>query len=106
MNTLIRFFLFLCLSTILTSCIVTKKKYDDTLAQKIKAEGDLSDKTKQLDKANADLAGLNEKLKQLRKDTSDLGENYRASFKKLTGLTKEYDQLNSFYKNLLNNSGK
>jgi chemotaxis protein MotB len=106
MNTLTRFSLLLLLCSTLSSCIVTRKKYDDVLAQKIKAEGELDDKNKQLDKANNDLASLNEKLKQLSKDTADLGENYRSSFKKLTGLTKEYDQLNTFYKNLLNNSGK
>jgi chemotaxis protein MotB len=106
MNKTIRFTPFIALILICSSCIVTKKKYDDVLAQKIKAEGELADKTRQLDKTNSDLSSLNEKLKQLKKDTTDLNENYRATYKKLTGLTNEYNQLNTFYKNLLNNSGK
>jgi chemotaxis protein MotB len=92
--------------TILSSCIVSKKKFDDVLAQKVKTEGELADKTKLLDKANTDINDLNGKVKQLQKDTGDLNANYRASYKKLTGLTKEYDQLTAYYKNLLNNSGK
>lgn len=88
------------------SCIVSKKKFDAMLAEKVKSEEELADKSKRLDKANADNNDLEVRLKQLKKDTADLGDNYRASFKKLTGLTKEYDQLNALYKNSLTNSGK
>lgn len=87
-------------------CIVSKKKFDDLLAQKVRTDGDLAEKTTQLDKANADLTDLNEKLKKLKADTTELGESYRTSSQKLADLNKEYDQLNAYYKNLLNNSGK
>jgi chemotaxis protein MotB len=93
-------------SIIFSSCIVSKKKFDDVLAQKIKAEQDLSDKNKQLDKANTSLAELNESVKKLQDDSTALGQTYRANQKKLTGLNKEYDMLNANYKNLLTNSGK
>lgn len=89
-----------------SSCIVSKKKFDDMLAQKVKAEGELNEKSTQLDKANADLADLNAKLTQLKQDTTQLGEEYRSTSQKLAGLNKEYDQLNAYYKNLLNSSGK
>jgi chemotaxis protein MotB len=98
--------IFICLLVSLSSCIVSKKKYDDMLAQRVKAEGDLADKTAQLDKANASITQLNETLNQLRQDTSELGYSYRTSRKKLEDLNNEYDQLNSMYKNLLNSSGK
>jgi len=98
--------IFLMLTCVLSSCIVTKKKYDDILAQKVKAEGELSDKTTKLDKANADIAGLEEQLKKLKDDTTDLGADLRTSNKKLWVLGKEYEQLNTFYRNSLNNSGK
>jgi len=90
----------------LSSCIVSKKKYDDVLAQKVKTEGELADKSKQLESANASLKNLNEALTKLKQDTSDLNQTYRATSQKLTALNKEYDQLNAYYKNLLNNSGK
>ncbi len=90
----------------LSSCIVSKKKYDDVLAQKVKTEGELADKTKQLEVANASLKELNESLSKLKQDTTDLNQTYRATSQKLNDLNKEYEQLNSYYKNLLNNSGK
>ncbi len=87
-------------------CIVTKKKYDDLLAQKVKTDGDLIERSKQLDKTSFDLTDAQEKLRGLKKDTSDLGQTYRATSQKLNELNTEYEQLNSYYKNLLNNSGK
>jgi chemotaxis protein MotB len=76
------------------------------LAQKVKAEGELNEKSQQLSKANADLEELNKQLSRLKLDTATLGVDYRTSSQKLDVLNKEYDQLNSYYKNLLNSSGK
>jgi chemotaxis protein MotB len=89
-----------------SSCIVSKKKFDDMLAQKIKAEGDLADRNQQLDKANTSLTELNESIKKMQQDTADINQTYRTNQKKLATLNKEYDQLNGNYKNLLTNSGK
>ena len=94
------------LTFFLSSCIVTKKKYDDVLAQKVKTEGELAEKSKQLQSANASLKELNESLNKLKQDTADLNQSYRVTSEQLKELNKEYDQLNSYYKNLLNNSGK
>ncbi|MCA4900490.1 MAG: OmpA family protein [Bacteroidota bacterium] len=91
---------------LLSSCVVSKKKFDDMLAQKIKAEGDLVDKNKELDKANASLNELNESIKKMQQDTANLNATYRANQKKLSSLNQEYSQLNANYKNLLTNSGK
>ncbi len=99
-------FLFFIPFLVFSSCIVSKKKFDDVLAQKIKTEGELADRTSQLDKANASLKELNEALDKLKQDTTDLGQTYRATSQKLEGLNNEYDQLNLYYKNSLNNSGK
>lgn len=76
------------------------------LAQKVKSEGQLAEKSDQLDKANTQLKDLNEKLTKLKEDTTTLGEQKRSTSQKLTELNKEYEQLNAYYKNLLNNSGK
>lgn len=98
--------LLLILPFLITSCIVSKKKFDDVLAQKIKSEGELADRTKQLEEANTSITRLNETLTKLKQDTTDLNESYRATSRKLADLNKEYEQLNSYYKNLLNSSGK
>ena len=99
-------FLFLFLLITLQSCIVTKKKFDDMLAQKVKAEGELAEKTTSLEKANKDLEDINPKLAGLKKDTTDMASQYRNSKQHLAELNKEYDQLSAYYKNLLNSSGK
>lgn len=95
-------FLFLVFS----SCIVSKKKYDDLLAQKVRTEADLSDSNTALDKAHADLADLNEKLRRLNEDTTNLGIDVRNTSQKLRSLENEHDQLNLTYKNLLTNTGR
>src|SRR5690606_12219989 len=89
-----------------SSCIVTKKKYDDLLAQKVRLEADLSDRTAQLDSANNELSSLRQAIDKLKQDTTHLGEDVRTTEKKLAGLENEYEQLNTYYKNLLNSSGK
>lgn len=90
----------------LQSCIVSKKKFDDMLAQKVKTEGELAETSARLDKANIELEELNKNLNQLTKDTTNMGDMLRSTSQRLDGLNKEYDQLNDYYKNLLNSSGK
>ncbi len=99
------FFLF-AIGLVFSSCIVSKKKFDDMLAQKIKTEGELSDKSKKLDQANASIARLNESLKKLKQDSIDLNQNLQTGSKKLADLNAEYERLNANYKISLNKSGK
>jgi chemotaxis protein MotB len=91
---------------LMTSCIVSKKKYDDLLAQKVSMEADLADKNNQLTKATADLKDLNEQLTSLRSDTTNRGIDLRNTSQKLSTLEKEHEQLNTYYKNLMTSSGK
>ncbi len=98
--------LFILLAFIFSSCVVMKKKYDDILAQKVKADGDLADKTAQLEKANADINSLNDQVQKLVQDTLNLTDQVNSMTTRLAGLNKDYDQLNTYYKNLLNSSGK
>jgi chemotaxis protein MotB len=99
-------FIFSASLILLSSCIVSKKKYDDMLAQKVKAEGELGETSRKLEKTEADLKDLTEKAEQLKKDTASLGDAVRSNLQKLDDLGKEYAQLNTFYKNLVSSSGK
>jgi chemotaxis protein MotB len=90
----------------LSSCIVSKKKYDDLLAQKVRMEADLTDRNTQLDKSNADTKDLQEKVRLLKEDTTNLGIDVRSSAQRLAQLEKEHTQLNSSYTSLVNSSGK
>ncbi len=94
------------LAATLQSCIVTKKKYDDILAQKVKTEGELAEKADLLNKAEKQLKDLQESLAKLKDDTTALGDQKRIVSQQLADLNKEHDQLNAYYRNLLNNSGK
>jgi chemotaxis protein MotB len=100
------YFLYVLSMLISSSCLVSKKKFDDLLAQKVKMEADLSDKSTELDKANVNLNDLDDKLKKLKEDTTNLGIDVRSSSKKLADLDKEHTQLNTYYKNLVSSSGK
>lgn len=99
-------FLFSLLLIVCSSCIVTKKKYDDLLAQKVQMEADLANTSARLDSATARLEALNVTIDSLKADTTTLGEDLRVASRQLAQLEKDYDQLNSFYKNLLSSSGK
>jgi chemotaxis protein MotB len=101
-----RALLAIILLLMLSSCVVTRKKYDDLLAQKVSMEADLLDKNSRLEKASADLKDLDEKLKKLKDDTTNLGIDIRNTSQKLTSLEKEHEQLNTYYKNLMTSSGK
>lgn len=90
----------------LQSCIVSKRKFDDLLAQKVKTDGELAETSAKLSKATVELADVKSSLNQLKNDTTDMGEVLRSTAQKLEGLNTEYDQLNSYYKNLLNSSGR
>ncbi len=102
------FFKLFIITVLLTaqSCIVSKQKFDDMLAQKVKAEGELAEKAEQLDKAEARLKELEEARTKLAADTTALGEQKRLTQRQLAELTLEHDKLNAYYKNLMTSSGK
>ncbi|MFZ2906069.1 MAG: OmpA family protein [Cyclobacteriaceae bacterium] len=93
-------------SFVFSSCIVTKKKYDDLLAQKVRLDADVADRDSLIAKANADLQNLDERVNKLASDTASLGQDLRTKSARLTEMDKEYAQLNNYYKNLLTSSGK
>jgi chemotaxis protein MotB len=99
-------FIITFLSFVFSSCIVTKKKYDDLLAQKVRLDADVADRDSLLAKANADIQDLDDRVKKLATDTTTLGQDVRATSAKLAEMDTEYNQLNAYYKNLLTSSGK
>lgn len=101
-----KLFLGAILVTLLSSCVVTKKKYDELLAQKVRTEADLADRSTQLEKTSAELTALQETLGKLKSDTTAIGAEKRKAAARLATLEKEHAQLDSYYKNLLNSSGK
>lgn len=101
-----RIFLLFSTALLLSSCIVSKKKYDDLLAQKVRMEADLADRDTALHAANNEIASLEQALAQLREDTAHLGIDLRKTSTMLAGLEREHQQLNANYRNLLTSSGR
>jgi chemotaxis protein MotB len=89
-----------------SSCVVSKKKFDEMLAQKVRLEADLADRNSELEKANTSVADLQEKLNKLREDTTNLGIDLRSNSQRLSQLESEHTRLNASYKNLLTSSGR
>jgi chemotaxis protein MotB len=92
-------------SIIGTSC-VTQKKYDDLLGKKINLETDLAYSRDSLETALGTVAKLENDLSKLKKDTTSLGVKVRSTSADLKKLRVEHAQLETYYNNLLNNSGK
>lgn len=101
-----RIVLGMCLMALFASCIVSKKKFDDVLAQKVRLEADVADRNAALEKANSDLRLLEDRQQQLREDTTNLGIDVRNTRQQLTSLQQEHEQLSTYYKNLMTSSGK
>lgn len=99
-------FFIVCAGLLTSSCIVSKKKYDDLLAQKVRTEADLTDRTAELEKTKIKLDSLTQQLATLKQDTSNLKGNLQNTSKRLAELEKEHSQLSAYYKNLLSSSGK
>ncbi len=89
-----------------SSCVVSKKKYDELLAQKVRLEADLSDRSGELSSARVTITDLQSKLDSLKQDTTSLGIDLRNNSQRLAQLEQDYSQLNATYKNLVASSGK
>src|SRR5687768_16328349 len=106
LNKLIRTFASLGVFVFLLSgCIVSKQKYDDTLAEKVRMEGErdalqeeLTRLKGEIQKTTAENQKLTEDIIRLEKEVKTLKEN-------LKKVGDEKDLLNSTYQNLLSNSG-
>ncbi len=99
-------YLIAVLALLVSSCVVSKKKYDSLLAQKVRLEADLNDRSGELDRARLNITDLEQVLASLKEDTTHLGIDLRSNLQRLGQLEKDHAQLNSTYKTLLTSSGK
>lgn len=98
--------LFIFITIVLSSCIVSKKKFDEMLAQKIRAESELNDRSAKLNDVENSNRFLNKKLEDLKADSINQRSGTDNLTSRFNSLTNDYNQLNTYYKNLLNSSGK
>jgi len=98
--------IFIALVIFSSTACVTQKKYDELLAEKVKADAEkmeLEDKVKMknntIESLEAQLTEENEKLEQTKKA-------YQDSQNTLDSLQQQYETLNDYYDKLMSSSGK
>jgi chemotaxis protein MotB len=113
MKKLIYCITFLVISASLSSCLVSKKKFDEQAALAKKLQEDKRDCNEKLDKANNDIKSLNDQLKRLSDEIEDLKSKNLTMAEKNERLkkanddaTKMYNDLKEEYQNLSKSSSK
>jgi len=102
----LHYFAALLLFGLSTGCVVTKKSYDELLAEKVKSDAELADNQENLARVEQERSTLHQQTHQLIDDTTTLGNKYRRQNQVFTSLVKEHEQLEKYYNDLLTNSGK
>ncbi len=85
----------------MSSCLVSKKKFDEQSALAAKFLAERNDCQEKLEKANKDLAALNELLNKLNADTASLGAEMRKLAQQKADVEKTYSDLRKRYDDLL-----
>ncbi len=102
----IRFIVLTLLVFSLQSCIVTKKKFDELLAEKVRVENELEGTQTELQGTQTKIKDLEQLLAKLKQDTLALSNDIKSKKASLADLEKEHKELETYYNNLLTNSGQ
>lgn len=98
-------FQFSLVALLLSSC-VSQKKFDELLAERVKLEADNSELLDQLTAARSKIDDLEKEVKDLNTKTEDQSKTIAKLDVELTELKDEHAKLETYYNNLLTNSGK
>jgi chemotaxis protein MotB len=90
----------------LSSCVVSKKKYDELLTENVKMQGELSDLNKKIEQLETDIASLEAELKSTTANRDEIEAELKEKRITLSDLQKEHDELQGYYDNAINNSGR
>lgn len=103
----LRFTLIIVLGVItLSSCIVSKKKFDDLLTEKVKLEAELIDLNSKINQLETDIATLETELKTTTANRDAVETKLKDKKTALSTLQAEHDELQGYYDNAVNNSGR
>jgi len=106
MQKLIYSLLTVILFSLVTSCIVPKKRYDELLAAKVKMEADMQDMQQELTSLSTTKDSIETALKTTSADKNRLEDELAKTTVKFNDLQAEHDKLQTYYNNALNNSGR
>ncbi len=91
---------------ILSSCVVSKKQFDELLTEKVKLEGALNDLSTKIRELEADIDSLETTLASTTLDKDKIEEELIDKRATLSELQAEHDQLQGYYDNAINNSSR
>ncbi|MEN8248588.1 MAG: OmpA family protein [Bacteroidota bacterium] len=107
MNRIINYSLFLLISIIIfSSCVVSKKQFDELLTEKVKMEADLNEMNDKISQLEADIESLNESLSTTTSNRDVLEKELKEKKIALSDLQAEHDKLQGYYDNAVNNSSR
>jgi chemotaxis protein MotB len=98
------FVLSLGIALSMSSCLVSKKKFDDLNKRKSSLENEKADCEQNLKKKDLEIDQLNDQLKALANDTSELGKELRIAGANYASLNDSYKELFKTHKNIVTNN--
>jgi chemotaxis protein MotB len=101
-----RYILILTLIAFSASSCVTKKKFDELLAENVQMQNDIQDLETRLNAANKRIERLDTELEDMNKAKDLTQSDLDRTSQELATLQSEHDNLQTVYDNLLKNSGK
>ena len=90
----------------LSSCVVSKKKFDELLTEKVKMEADLNELKSKINQLESSIDSLEANLESTTTDRNKLEADLKEKKATLSNLQAEHDELQGFYDNAINNSGR
>jgi len=107
MNHLFRFTLLGVFSMfILTSCVVSKKQFDELLTEKVKMEAELNDLTAKIENLETEIDSLETNLNDVTQEKTKAEAALKEKKAALSELQAAHDQLQGYYDNAVNNSSR
>jgi chemotaxis protein MotB len=90
----------------MASCVVSKKQFDELLTEKVKLEGELTDLKTKIETLEFEIKELEENLKTTTADRDAIDKELAEKKKTLSDLQAEHDELQGYYDNAVNNTGR
>ena len=107
MNRIIYFLIAaVALSSFTSSCVVSKKKFDELLAEKVKQDALVQQLENEVAELTTKVDDLESRLSLTTEERDELNAELSETVKLLEDLQAEHDQLQTYYNTALSNSGK
>ncbi len=96
----------LFVTLLLSSCVVSKKQFDELLTEKVKLEADIQEMSAKIDKLETAIDSLETSLQDVTASRDQVEAELQAKKNALSDLQAEHDKLQGYYDNAINNSSR